>query len=102
VDGSGVTVRPCLSGAEIGRDWRALKQWMADQGYRLVKGTKGHPKYKRVLPLSRQVQVVTIPGTPSDALRGVRNTAGELKKLQAEALRIERAAEVQHPPHVPE
>jgi hypothetical protein len=57
-----------------------------------LKKSSGHYKFVRVLPASGRRQVVTLPCTPSDAIRGVRNTAGDLMRLDREAQEHEAAA----------
>lgn len=48
-----------------------------------------HPKFERILPLSGKRQVVTLPSTPSDAIRGVRNSAGmDACALHARCVRV--------------
>jgi hypothetical protein len=56
-------------------------------------GGGGHRKYRRgPLPLSGAVQTLVCPSTPGDAVRGVRNVAGQLYKLDREAEALEAAA----------
>jgi hypothetical protein len=59
-------------------------------------GGGGHRKFRRSLPLSGVVQTIVMSSTPGDAMRAVRNVAGQLYKLdrEAEALEDEAAARV--------
>lgn len=52
----------------------------------------GHLKYRRQLPLSGRTQTVTLPSTPSDAIRGIHNTAADLVTMQRQAAALEQEA----------
>jgi hypothetical protein len=82
--------------AAYGRSWRQLEKTMRERGWRETGATAGggggHRKLRRQLPLSGVVQTIVTPSTPGDAIRGVRNVAAQLYKLDREAEDLEKAA----------
>jgi hypothetical protein len=82
--------------AAYGRSWRQLEKTMRERGWRetgvAAGGGGGHRKLRRQLPISGVVQTIVTPSTPGDAIRGVRNVAAQLYKLDREAEDLEKAA----------
>lgn len=62
---------------------------MFSAGWQPLPSSK-HTKFERILPVSGRRQVVTLPTTPSDCVRGVRNTAGVWVRLGVRARACER------------